>query len=148
MKNKRLFATVAIAAVIPLGLAACSASTTPTAEKGLKLTVEDYYVAAQSPIYDKIYKACAAAEGDTITATHVPGADLITKVLQQETSKTLPDVLMLDNPDVQQIASSGALTPLSDYGITGDGVMFAAVMLFAGTAPRPEVVTCLPLRTR
>ncbi len=121
MKNKRLIAAVAIAAMIPLGLAACS-STAPTTEKGLKLTVEDYYVQAQSPVYDKIYKTCAAAQGDTITATHVPGADLITKVLQQETSKTLPDVLMLDNPDVQQIASSGALTPLSDYGITGAGV--------------------------
>ena len=121
MKNKRLIAAVAIAAMIPLGLAACS-STAPTSEKGLKLTVEDYYVQAQSPVYDKIYQACAAAQGDTITATHVPGADLITKVLQQETSKTLPDVLMLDNPDVQQIASSGALTPLSDYGITGAGV--------------------------
>jgi multiple sugar transport system substrate-binding protein len=121
MKNKRLIAAAVIAALVPMGLVACS-SAAPTTEKGLKLTVEDYYVEAQSPVYDKIYQACAAAQGDTIEAIHVPGADLITKVLQQETSKTLPDVLMLDNPDVQQIASSGALTPLSDYGITGEGV--------------------------
>ncbi len=38
-------------------------------------------------------------------------------MLQQASSRTLPDVLMLDNPDVQQIASSGALSPLGDYGL-------------------------------
>ncbi|GAA2846896.1 hypothetical protein GCM10020220_040480 [Nonomuraea rubra] len=31
-------------------------------------------------------------------------------MLQQSSSRTLPDVLMLDNPDVQQIAESGALS--------------------------------------
>jgi multiple sugar transport system substrate-binding protein len=52
----------------------------------------------------------------------VPGADLIQKVLQQASSKTLPDVLMLDNPDLQQIAATGALAPLNDLGLNGDGV--------------------------
>jgi len=127
MKINRLAAAVAIAGALPLALTACGSSApaggSPSAAgKGLSLTIEDYYTAPLAANYDKIYKACAAAEGDTITSTHVPGPSLITKVLQQETSKTLPDVLMLDNPDVQQIASSGALTPLSDYGITGQGV--------------------------
>jgi multiple sugar transport system substrate-binding protein len=123
MKNKRLIAAVAIAAAIPLGLAACSstAPTTTGAAKHVQLTVEDYYSTPTSLVYNKIYAACAAAEGDTVNVIHVPGQNLITKVLQQETSKTLPDVLMLDNPDVEQIASGGALTPLSDYGITGKG---------------------------
>jgi multiple sugar transport system substrate-binding protein len=48
---------------------------------------------------------------------------LIQKVLQQASSKTLPDVLMLDNPDVQQIAATGALAPLNDLGLSGDGVI-------------------------
>jgi len=128
MKTNRLVAAVTIAAALPLALTACGSSAPAggssggAAGKGLSLTIEDYYSQPLAANYDKIYKACAAAEGDTITSIHVPGADLITKVLQQETSKTLPDVLMLDNPDVQQIASSGALTPLSDYGITGKGV--------------------------
>jgi multiple sugar transport system substrate-binding protein len=51
----------------------------------------------------------------------VPGPSLIQKVLQQASSKTLPDVLMLDNPDIQQIAATGALAPLGDYGIKTDG---------------------------
>lgn len=121
MKSKRLLAAIAIAATIPLALTACGSSA-PAASDHVSLTIEDYYTDTMAANYDKIYKACAAAEGDTITSTHVPGSSLITKVLQQETSKTLPDVLMLDNPDVQQIASSGALTPLSEYGITGAGV--------------------------
>ncbi|GAA2821812.1 hypothetical protein GCM10020220_007800 [Nonomuraea rubra] len=52
-------------------------------------------------------------------------------MLQQSSSRTLPDVLMLDNPDVQQIAESGALSPLSDYGVTGEGMVPAVVQ--AGT---------------
>ena len=51
----------------------------------------------------------------------VPGPTLIQKVLQQASSKSLPDVLMLDNPDIQQIAETGALAPLDDFGISADG---------------------------
>ena len=51
----------------------------------------------------------------------VPGPTLIQKVLQQASSKSLPDVLMLDNPDIQQIAETGALAPLEDFGISLDG---------------------------
>jgi multiple sugar transport system substrate-binding protein len=38
-----------------------------------------------------------------------------------------PDVLMLDNPDVQQIAATGALSPLSNYGLDGKGSVPAVV---------------------
>ncbi len=51
----------------------------------------------------------------------MPGPTLIQKVLQQASSKSLPDVLMLDNPDIQQIAETGALAPLEDFGISADG---------------------------
>ena len=131
MKTARIIAAVAVAAMVPLGLAACSPSTTAAPATHLKLTVEDYFQAPQVAVYNKIYDTCAAAEGDTVTAVHVPGASLISKVLQQSSSKTLPDVLMLDNPDVQQIAASGALSPLSNYGITGAGV--SKGVLSAGT---------------
>ena len=51
----------------------------------------------------------------------MPGDTLIQKVLQQSSSKTLPDVLMLDNPDLQQIAATGALAPLDEFGLSADG---------------------------
>jgi multiple sugar transport system substrate-binding protein len=64
---------------------------------------------------------CGKANGVTIEREAVPGDTLIQKVLQQSSSKTLPDVLMLDNPDLQQIAATGALTPLDEFGLSADG---------------------------
>ncbi|MCU1527900.1 MAG: transporter substrate-binding protein, partial [Frondihabitans sp.] len=81
------------------------------------LTIEDYYTST----YNSNYNKCASQLGIKLTINHVAGAGLIAKVLQQASSRTLPDVLMLDNPDVQQIASSGALSPLSDYGLSATG---------------------------
>ena len=65
--------------------------------------------------------ACGKANGVTIQREAVPGDTLIQKVLQQSSSKTLPDVLMLDNPDLQQIAATGALAPLDEFGLSADG---------------------------
>ncbi|MFE4950163.1 extracellular solute-binding protein [Leifsonia sp. NPDC056665] len=121
--NKRgvILAVTAVVGVTAV-LAGCSSNAPATTSGGQKLTVEDYYAGPQAANYDKIYKDCAAKDGNTVTATHVPNGGLIAKVLQQISSKTLPDALMLDNPDVQQIADSGALTPLKNYGITAGGV--------------------------
>ncbi|MEW1845234.1 sugar ABC transporter substrate-binding protein [Nonomuraea angiospora] len=115
---------VAAAALVPLSLTACGGSA--SSDTG-SLTVQDYY----EPSHDAIYKACAKSIGVEVKINHIPGAGLISKVLQQSSSRTLPDVLMLDNPDVQQIAASGALSPLTDYGLNGDGMVDAVVK--AGT---------------
>ncbi|MGN6445829.1 sugar ABC transporter substrate-binding protein [Amnibacterium sp.] len=120
MKTPRIVAVVAAAALVPIGLTACSSgSGGGGGGGGTKLTIEDYYTASYNPIY----QTCAKQVGATVTINHVAGAGLIAKVLQQASSRTLPDVLMLDNPDVQQIASSGALSPLSDYGLNADGLV-------------------------
>jgi multiple sugar transport system substrate-binding protein len=130
--RKKLIAALAGVALVPLALAGCASGSTSSSSAGkVKLIVEDYYTQPQAAVMDKIYQACAKQLGDTVTSDHVAGAGLIAKVLQQASSKTLPDVLMLDNPDVQQIAASGALSPLSDYGITGKG--FAPGVVSAGT---------------
>ncbi|MBT2501277.1 sugar ABC transporter substrate-binding protein [Curtobacterium sp. ISL-83] len=103
-------------AAIPLVLTGCSGSGS-AASGGKTLTIEDYYAASYNPVYQQ----CAKTVGAKVTINHVAGAGLIAKVLQQASSKTLPDVLMLDNPDVQQIASSGALSDLSTYGLNANG---------------------------
>ncbi|MDD0859920.1 hypothetical protein NHF46_23920 [Arthrobacter alpinus] len=72
------------------------------------MTLMDYY--NNDPDKGLIQSAidkCATDIGVTITREVVPGKDLIQKVLQKSSSKTLPDILMLDNPDVQEIASTG-----------------------------------------
>lgn len=130
MKKTILTGVFAATGVAALVLSGCASS--PAASDGpIELTLTDTMSETSAPIYDPIYQACATELGIKVTSTHVAGSGLIAKVLQQASSKTLPDVLMLDNPDVQQIAASGALSPLSDYGIDTDG--YAEGALAAGT---------------
>jgi multiple sugar transport system substrate-binding protein len=131
MFKKRLLAASALAALAPLTLAACggggggasgggSAAATATVDS---LTVLDYYTddPGHTQIGDQLSKCGTTIGVAKIDRQSVPGPTLIQKVLQQASSKTLPDVLMLDNPDIQQIADTGALADLGDYGITSDG---------------------------
>jgi multiple sugar transport system substrate-binding protein len=86
------------------------------------LRVLDYYNnEPDKTVVGSLLDGCGKANGVTIEREAVPGDTLIQKVLQQSSSKTLPDVLMLDNPDLQQIAATGALAPLDDFGLSGDG---------------------------
>jgi multiple sugar transport system substrate-binding protein len=113
---------VAGAAALLLVVSGCSASGSGSSGGKPTLTVEDYYTSQPNEgNMVKAYNDCASQIGVKISRTAVPGANLIAKVLQQSSSKTLPDVLMLDNPDVQQIAASGALAPLSDFGVKDTG---------------------------
>jgi multiple sugar transport system substrate-binding protein len=125
-------ATVA-ALTLPLALAACGGSgngggSGSSGGKVTSLRVLDYYNnEPDKTVYTNVLNACGSANGVTIQRETVPGASLISKVLQQSSSRTLPDVLMLDNPDLQQIAATGALTPLSDYGLSADGYIKGVV---------------------
>ncbi len=86
------------------------------------LRVLDYYNnEPENTVYADLLNACGQQAGVTIEREVVPGASLIAKVLQQASSRTLPDVLMLDNPDLQQIAATGALSPITDFGLSTDG---------------------------
>ncbi|MGW2251733.1 sugar ABC transporter substrate-binding protein [Kitasatospora sp. NPDC001660] len=96
------------------------------------ITALDYYTdQAEHAQWGDLLSACGRTVGVRVEQTSVPGASLIPKVLQQASSRTLPDLLMLDNPDLQQIARTGALTPLDGYGIDADG--FAPGIVSAGT---------------
>jgi multiple sugar transport system substrate-binding protein len=130
-KTTTLAATATAALLIGTALAACSGGGGSPGGGSTTLTVEDYYSSPNDKVMEGVYDDCASTLGITVKATHVPGAGLIAKVLQQASAKNLPDVLMLDNPDVQQIAASGALSPLKDYGLSGDG--FAPAVVKAGT---------------
>jgi multiple sugar transport system substrate-binding protein len=126
----RLAAIAAVA--LPLTLAACGggdggggASSSGTVKS---LRVLDYYNnEPDKSIYTKVLNACGKANGVTIQREAVPGDTLIQKVQQQSSSKTLADVLMLDNPDLQQIAATGALAPLDEFGLSADGYVKGVV---------------------
>ncbi len=117
-------------------LAACSPSPAPTtsssAQPAGSITELDYYADEQgSAAWQKILDACAGQTGIKIERQKVPTSQMLPKVLQGASSKTLPDLLFTDNPTLQQVAATGALTPLADYGITTDG--FYESIVKAGT---------------
>jgi multiple sugar transport system substrate-binding protein len=92
----------------------------------------DYFTSEpQHSAIGSILTSCAASAGVTITHDSVANPQLMPKVLQQLSSHTLPDLLMLDNPSLQQIAQTGALTPLSTAGVDLAG--YFPSILAAGT---------------
>src|SRR3954452_18662932 len=126
--TKKRWAAVAVAATLaPLSLAACGDNGSSSSGGGSgtvdSLSILDYYTDNPGKTQvDTMLKACATTAGvPKVNHTDVPGPTLIQKVLQQASSKSLPDVLMLDNPDIQQIAATGALAPLKDFGLNTDG---------------------------
>jgi multiple sugar transport system substrate-binding protein len=129
MIKKRLMAAAAMATLAPLALAACGGGSSggqagSSASAAVdSLTVLDYYTdePGKSNVDAQIQHCGTSIGVPKIDHQSVPGPTLIQKVLQQASSKTLPDMLMLDNPDIQQIAEAGALAPLSDFGLNADG---------------------------
>ncbi|RZU62314.1 sugar ABC transporter substrate-binding protein [Zhihengliuella halotolerans] len=120
--RRRLLSAAATAAVVPLALTACGGGSGTAGSDPDTLTVLDYYNnEPDKSLMQAAIDDCGAEIGVSIKRETVPGQDLIQKVLQRSSSRTLPDVLMLDNPDVQEIAQSGGLTPLSDYGLDTSG---------------------------
>ncbi|QSZ49948.1 extracellular solute-binding protein [Arthrobacter sp. D5-1] len=133
-RTRRPLALAVVALIgLPLALSACGSSTAASSTEAVtEISVMDYY--NNEPDKSFIGAAltkCGTQLGVTVKRETVPGKSLISKVLQQSSSKTLPDVLMLDNPDLQQIAATGALAPLADFNVSTED--FAEGVLSAGT---------------
>jgi multiple sugar transport system substrate-binding protein len=111
----------ALAAVAAMALAACGGGATGGGGTGTIRVLDYYNNEPDKTVYAKALDACGQQAGVKIEREAVPGATLIQKVLQQASSRTLPDVLMIDNPDLQQIAATGALAPIGDFGLSTDG---------------------------
>jgi multiple sugar transport system substrate-binding protein len=109
----------------PQGAAPTTApqATTASVSAVTKVTEWDYQSAEpQYTQWQKILDACAADTGITIDRQAVPRDELITKVLLAAQQKQLPNVLRIDNPDLQEVAATGALVPLTDYGVDLTGI--------------------------
>jgi multiple sugar transport system substrate-binding protein len=124
-RSRRAQAALASMLALPLALGACGGDSDGGDSSGggaTTLRVLDYYNNDPGKtVWQKAIEACGRQAGVTISREAVPGASLIQKVLQQASSRTLPDLLMLDNPDLQQIAATGALAPLDTFGLDADG---------------------------
>jgi multiple sugar transport system substrate-binding protein len=113
---KRTNIALSITSSLLLLTACSSGGSTPGATGTLQ--IEDYYTASRNgPAYTAAYTQCATKVGVKFTRQVVPESGLMAKVLQQASSKTLPDVLMVDNPNTQTLAAGGALASLDNMGI-------------------------------
>lgn len=124
-----------LAAIVLSLVPACSKSTGAGKENvdpAASIVELDYYTDAQgTAAWQKILDACSRQTGVRIQRQSIPPAQMLPKILQGAGSHTLPNLLFTDNPSLQQIASTGALTPLTDYGISTDG--YFSSILKAGT---------------
>jgi multiple sugar transport system substrate-binding protein len=105
-------AALACAIATAAGVASASAA---TAHKSLvTLTELDYYdTPPDSTALPLLLNACAKQAGAKIQRQSVPQAELVPKLLQDVSAHSFPDLGLLDNPDVQQFAATGAIVPLT-----------------------------------
>ncbi|MEV6604595.1 extracellular solute-binding protein [Kutzneria sp. NPDC051319] len=97
-----------VAAAVLLAAAGCGGQ---SAVDESTLTEMDYYNTDPAlTALPQLLDTCGQQAGVTIKRQVVP--DLRTKVLQLVGSHQVPDLVLLDNPDLQQIAATGALAPL------------------------------------
>jgi multiple sugar transport system substrate-binding protein len=58
----------------------------------------------------------------TVKRTQVPYANLITKILQDASAGDMPNIMLIDNPNVPEVAATGQLVPLGGMkGFTNAG---------------------------
>ncbi len=125
MTRRRVFprwtAPIALVSAGAFALAGCAAGSGDAEGDGSTVLLQRPAGSTNDTVvYDEVLAACEETTGVTIETTDVPYDGYLAKVLQQVSSRTMPDVLMLDNGDLPQIASSGALAPLSDFGLDGE----------------------------
>ena len=111
----RLSLTVAAVACAAVSVAGIASGTASASTKHLvTLTELDYYdTPPDSTALPKLLNVCAADAGATIQRQSVPQAELVPKLLQDVSAHRFPDLALLDNPDVQQFAATGAIVPLT-----------------------------------
>jgi multiple sugar transport system substrate-binding protein len=126
-RGRLIGATLAVGV---LALAGCSSSShasggaTPgensNASGSVTLSEMDYYgTDPTKTALGTMLNSCAAQVGVTIKRQVVQ--DLRTRLLQLVGAHSLPDLVLVDNPDLDQIAATGALVDLSSKGLSAAG---------------------------
>ncbi|MEJ5867016.1 sugar ABC transporter substrate-binding protein [Pseudokineococcus sp. 5B2Z-1] len=121
-------ATVA-ALCLPLALlTACGSSPSGggsgSGDGPLTLTALDYFTDEPSHSNtEERLNACAAEVDAVVDHESVPSPQYNARVLQQISTQELPDVLMVNNPDLPEFATTGALTPLTDLDVDTSGTL-------------------------
>ncbi|MBB4933362.1 multiple sugar transport system substrate-binding protein [Lipingzhangella halophila] len=124
--TRRLRAPSALmaAGLLTLGTA-CSASDDGDVTT---LTSIDYNLAEpQNGSTQAMLDECGEQAGVEIERDAQPRDQLMPSLLQGASQQELPDLMLIDNPDLPQVAATGALLPLEEAGVDTDGFYDSAL---------------------
>ena len=117
--------------------AACSSSPSSgggaaaSGSGGGKVTITefDYYTGGANAAMNAYNAQFMKAHPDiTVKRTSVPYANLITKILQDASAGDMPNLMLIDNPNVPEVAATGQLVPLDSMpGFTTSGYTPGAI---------------------
>jgi multiple sugar transport system substrate-binding protein len=134
MKKKvRRIAIAAAVVAVAAAAAGCSSggSSGGSSSNGkITLTEVDYFTTSGGNTATNWYNAQFEKEHPNVTINRevVPYANLVPKVLQEASVGDLPNIVMLDNPNVPEVAATGQLKPLNSFpGFTTSGYVPGAI---------------------
>lgn len=124
--------TVSAAAACSSGSSGSSAASGPAGGGGkVTITEFDYYTGptgADAALNWYNAQFMKAHPNVTVKRTSVPYANLITKILQDATAGDMPNLMIIDNPNVPEVAATGQLVPLNGMpGFTTSGYTPGAI---------------------
>jgi multiple sugar transport system substrate-binding protein len=124
--RRSALAAAGAASVALLALAGCSSGNSgggSAASGPITLTEMDYYGSApQNTQIQGVLNECGTQVGVKVVHQEAPRAQLVPKLLQDAAARSLPDLMLIDNPDLQQFAATGALVSLSANGLSTTGL--------------------------
>jgi multiple sugar transport system substrate-binding protein len=124
---------VASASLLAVTAAACSSSGSSSGGSSngkVTITEFDYFTSSGSNTALNWYNAqfMKAHPNVTVKRSVVPYANLITKILQDASAGDMPNLLLIDNPDVPEVAATGQLVALNGMpGFTTSGYTAGAI---------------------
>jgi len=110
-RMRRVLAVIGAAALAATA-AACSSGSSSSGSSNGKVTITefDYYTGgANAAINAYNAQFMKAHPNITVKRTSVPYANLITKILQDASAGDMPNLMLIDNPNVPEVAATGQL---------------------------------------
>ncbi|WP_251554246.1 ABC transporter substrate-binding protein [Neobacillus muris] len=114
---KSLYVPFLLTVVLALFVAGCSSQSSTKKDDVITLNLVDYYAGWQADLLTtSINQFMESHQNIKIIQNSVPYSSFMPKLEQQIATKSLPDILLMDNTDVPKLAATGALEPLSNLG--------------------------------
>lgn len=129
-RRARRVLAIAGAAVLAVTAAACSSGNGGGSSGGkVTITEFDYFTGGANAAMNAYNAQFMKAHPNIVVKrTSVPYANLITKILQDASAGSMPNLMMIDNPNVAEVAATGQLVPLDTMpGFTTAGYTAGAI---------------------